>query len=446
MKIYIIILIVFMFSACSNSVGDSNKLFNQQWSINKDSEFYFKNEINEDASINPQNVFQSFNGFGVKVAVIDNGFDIAHPEIKNKIIKKVSIDKNGNIADDVSHLDSADYHGTSVAGILAAENNNIGIMGVSSSVELILIRMPKILSDEITIELFKQAVEADADVINCSWGTDDVSESVKAYIEEISTNARDGKGVIVVFASGNMNVNMGNDESAIESVIGVGATDKTNLRTNYSNYGKDLDIVAPGGSELGITTIDPLGGNGISLDEYNRYDELKNGLPISFIGTSASAPIISGVVALALEKDSSLTRVEIQELLKKSTTTIGNNTPYIDDLIVSASSTPIITGIYGKLRDYEFQVRLTSLRTHEKYGPYYIYETQNNEWAAQVTDNLVNGIYSIEVISDDGKIVWATDKNFEINTFKSSQIDKTKRRSDFYGYGKIDLSKFIKNI
>ncbi|RLD04995.1 MAG: hypothetical protein DRI32_04795 [Chloroflexi bacterium] len=447
MKIFIIVTILIIFNGCSEfkETGSSNLLYYQQWSINEDLEFYYEHDIDEDAGINPKNVFQFFNGEGVKVAIIDDGFDVNHPEIREKIIKTISVDEYGNIGNNVSHINTQDYHGTAVAGIIAADNNNVGIMGVSSGVELILIRMPMMLSDDITIELFKQAVNAGADIINCSWGTGDVSDSVREYIDYISTYARDGKGVVVVFAAGNLSTYMANDESAIESVIGVGATDKNSLRTNYSNYGKELDIVAPGGLELGITTIDPYGSDGVSADEYNRYDELDYGLPVSFIGTSAAAPIISGVIALALEKNFSLNRVEVQELLKISTTKIGQNTPYIDDMIVSSSATPIISGLYGSLRDIEFKVQLTSYRTNTIYGPYYVYETYNNEWASQVFDTLPNGIYTVEVISDDS-VVWATDVSFEVNHMKSSQIDKSKRRSDFYGYGKIDLDKLIQSI
>ena len=239
---------------------------------------------------------------------------------------------------------------------------------------------------------------------------------------------------------------MKNDESAIASVIGVGATDRENLRADYSNYGEDLDIVAPGGYWLGVSTIDPLGSNGASGNEYNRYDERYNGSDVAFTGTSASAPIMSGVIALALEKNPNLTRVAIQELLKKSTSTIGQNTPYIDDMIVSSSNTPTITGIYGSNQNNALKIELISNTTGEHFGPYSVDSMGNNEWSSSVSDTLGDGKYTIKLLSDDDKIVWATDKDFEINSYKTSQTDKTKRKSDFYGYGKIDLEKFMKNI
>ncbi len=104
-------------------------------------------------------------------------------------------------------------------------------------------------------------------------------------------------------------------------IISVGATDKNNLRAWYSNYGTNLDVVAPGGYDVGITTLDDMGSSGIASidDNYLLYNDSN-----SFIGTSASAPTVSGVVALILEKNPNLTRVEIENILKNNTDEIGN--------------------------------------------------------------------------------------------------------------------------
>lgn len=470
-KILILIALIF-FTGCgsssSNTVVDTNEsnitetnsteenitgvvqkadsLLYQQWAIYKDDTFYAQNGIDADANIHMQSIFNTYTGKGIKVAVIDNGFDIIHPEIKGHIYKTIAVDQNGNISSNVSHTLPTDYHGTSVSGIIAATDDGSGVRGVAPEVELILIKMPEYADDASTIELFKQAVDNGADVINCSWGSGDVSDAVKDYIEEISTTGRGGKGVTVVFASGNDSALMQNDESAIPTVIGVGATDKDNLRTEYSNYGKDLDIAAPGGYSLGITTIDPLGTEGASSDGYIRYNELNNGKDVSFIGTSAAAPIVTGAVALALEKDPSLTRVQIQNLLAKSNDIIGQNTPYIDDMITSSSTTPIIYGVLGSNQNSDIKVRLISHSTNNIYGPYSIDVSGDNTWSSSVTDQLDEGNYTIEVIPSDGSFVWSTDTDFEINTSKQSVVDKEIKKSDFYGYGKLDVAKLLGNI
>ncbi|MDQ7067477.1 MAG: S8 family serine peptidase [Sulfurimonas sp.] len=141
----------------------------------------------------------------------------------------------------------------------------------------------------------------------------------------LSNNGRDGKGTIIVFASGNDDQDMGNDESAIPEVISVGATDSENLRAYYSNFGLNLDLVAPGGYYLGITTLDSMGDKGLaSLDDnYLLFDDVDG----AFVGTSAAAPIVSGIIAIMLEKNPNLTRVEIENILKNSSDKIGN-VPY----------------------------------------------------------------------------------------------------------------------
>ncbi len=449
MKTFFYLLLTSFFLGCgSSNESDTNEttiapplfsgtLFEEQWSINHNSEFYAKNSIDENAHINVGSILNTYSGKGIKLAVIDDGFDVNHPEIKDKIIRTINV-TTSEVNTDVSHTLAYDYHGTAVAGIIASSKDSVGVDGIAPDIELILIKMPEDLSDSIVVELFKQAVDAGAQVINCSWGTGDVSDVVKDYINSLD--------VTIVFASGNSNHDMGNDESAIKNVIAVGATDKNNLRASYSDYGKELDIVAPGGNALGITTIDPVGDFGISIDGFNRYDEYEGGLPVSFIGTSAAAPIVSAAIALALEVRPRLSNQEIKELLKYSTNTIGNNTPYIDDMVTSSSLTPTITGLYGAIQNSEIKVQLLSHENSTIFGPYSVDSIGNNEWSSSVTDVLSEGNYSVKVISSDESIIWATDMMFEVNSSKNSLVDKSKRKSDYYGYGKVNLRKFIDNV
>ncbi len=199
-------------------------------------------------------------------------------------------------------------------------------MGIVRESSIVFLKYSEGMSDSETIELFNKADELGADIINCSWGTYDVSPAVKETIQKLAHTGRDGKGTLIVFAVGNDSRDMGNDESAIPEVIAVGSTDRDNLRAWYSNHGDELDILAPGGYEVGIATIDPMGENGMGTTDENYL--LAND-PRSFIGSSASAPIVSGVIALMLEKDSNMTRVEVEEVLKSTSDKIGN-LEYID--------------------------------------------------------------------------------------------------------------------
>ncbi|MEA2050477.1 MAG: S8 family serine peptidase [Campylobacterota bacterium] len=453
-KNLIALFIVFFITACDNNTVDifdndtnsdvvnndiisfeSEPYSNTQWAIKYNKEFYEENNIAADAHINPEETYDKYLGTGIKIAIIDDGFDTSHLELQGRILDKINFSGSGD-SYDVTHTNSDDYHGTAVGGIISANANKIGIRGIAPNAQLILIKMGEYNTDEETINMFKYAVDAGADIISCSWGTYNVSDSVKAYIDDISTNKRDGKGVIIVFASGNDNQNMENDESSIESVVGVGATDHTALRTSYSNYGSALDVVAPGGDyygDYGISTLDPLGSFGITDDEYNLY-----GYEVSFIGTSASAPIVSGAIALALESNPDLTREEVQNLLKTTSDKIGLNLPYIEDYDIINEKNPTLTGILGSQNNSDFKLIIISYEDNTIYGPYSI-NIDGNSWSSIVTDELSEGFYKALLV-ESGQVL-ATEESFEINLSKESSSNGL--RNDYYGYGKINLSKLV---
>lgn len=292
--------------------------FYQQWYLDYNKTFYDEDGIDTNASIHLGSE-QIYSGKGVTIAIIDDGFDITHPELQGNIIATYDIATKSNI---VTHSSKNQYHGTAVAGIIAAKINKEGIAGIASNSKLILLKYRENMSDSETIELFLKAKELGADIINCSWGTYNVSDSVRDIITDLAKNGRNGKGIIIVFAVGNDNRDVGNDESSIPEVIAVGASDKDNLRAWYSNYGDNIDVLAPGGNlDLGITTLDDTGDNGAGT--INKDYLLAND-PNSFVGTSASAPIVTSVIALMLEKNSNLTRDEIELLLHEKSDKIGN--------------------------------------------------------------------------------------------------------------------------
>ncbi len=290
--------------------------FYQQWYLEDNITFYKQNDIDKNASIHFGKSYR-YTGKGVKIAIIDNGLDVTHPDLKGRIVRTYDISTNSSVVSN----DSIDgYHGTAVTGIIAADANSIGIKGIASGSKIMFLKYKKYMSDSETIELFRKAQEFGADIINCSWGTYNVSPAVKEEIQDLAKNGRNGKGTIIVFAAGNDDQYMGNDESAIPGVIAVGSTNKYNLRAWYSNYGKHLDVVAPGGYYIGITTLDDMGDNGAGslVKGYLLAND-----PNAFMGTSAAAPIVSGVIALMLEKNPNMTRAEVEEALKNKSDKIG---------------------------------------------------------------------------------------------------------------------------
>jgi len=292
-------------------------LYQEQWYLNSDTDFYSFNNIDSEAHIHVANYLVELTGIGIKIAVIDDGLDVAHEDLKTAVTRTYDLATGGT---DVSHTEFDDFHGTAVTGILGARSNNLGIKGVASNAELFFLKYKSAMTDSETISLFNKANEWGADIINNSWGTGNVSQAVKDTIINLSENGRNGKGMNIVFAAGNDNELMGNDESSIPEVISVGATDKDNLRARYSNFGSELDVMAPGGFFLGISTLDPMGSAGVaSLDaNYLLYSDA-NG----FAGTSATAAIVSGVIALLLEINPNLSSSEVSELLHNSADKIG---------------------------------------------------------------------------------------------------------------------------
>ena len=126
------------------------------------------------------------------------------------------------------------------------------------------------LTEADLISAFQKAVDLGAQVINCSWGGGTVSGILSAKIQELKDN-----NITVVFSAGNDSSNLDSDgttdESELSSVIGVGASSVENDITSYSNYGSQIDLIAPAGGNttdglLGILSLDLTGTNAITYN------------------------------------------------------------------------------------------------------------------------------------------------------------------------------------
>ncbi len=300
---------------------NTNPLYSQQWAVHYDYTFYRNNGIDSEASVHMDGD-HNFLGRSVKVVIIDDALDVAHEDIAGSVAGTYNVRTNtSDVLPDSPELN----HGTEVTGIIAALNNNIGLVGVAPGAEIYFVRLPfgnNISISEI-VEAFEKAKEWGADVINCSWGSGNVDDAVRAAIVDLATNGRGGKGAVVVFAAGNggddaIGDPIGNDESGIPEVLAVGATNIYNERTAYSNYGPQLDLMAPGGEYYGITTTDRSGQDGDSSGDYLEYNS-----QLAFGGTSAAAPIVSGIAALLLEANPSLTREDVFDAMMCNADKIG---------------------------------------------------------------------------------------------------------------------------
>lgn len=249
----------------------------------------------------------------VRVAVIDSGIEISHPDLASAVFAPYDAysDDDDPSPDPGDYCDGSttaicDEHGTAVSGVvLARADNGEGIVGMCPLCTLVPIKM---LGDgggfsslSADLRAFEHAIAQDVGVINNSWGyTEPIS--VPAVLAEVivraTTEPREGKGALVVFAAGNDDREIGENElQAVPGVLCVSAIDSYGYPTNYTNYGAPIDLAAPS------ATVSIVPGGGVTE---------------SFGGTSAAAPVASGLAAWALSVQPELTAAELGELLLRT--------------------------------------------------------------------------------------------------------------------------------
>lgn len=245
----------------------------------------------------------------VSIVVVDNGCDALHPDLVDKL------DPGRDVidGDDDPSFEpgvSGNEHGTACAGLVGATSDNgIGIAGACPNCR---VRCVRLLSDDpastplsADVAAFEFALDVGADVVSNSWGFAapiTVPGPLRAIIEEALRSGRDGAGLVVVFAAGNDNRTIGDDElQAIPGVITVGATNNFDESTAFSNRGRSVDVVAP----TGTLTTDVSGGDGESPGDYTSR----------FGGTSSACPVVAGIAGLLVSADADVTAAEVRDLL-----------------------------------------------------------------------------------------------------------------------------------
>lgn len=234
-----------------------------------------------------KDIWKENKGEGVNIAIIDDGFNLEHEDLKEtKIVFQYDVEQQ-NL--DASPKINLDKHGTQVAGVIFAAHNGKGIDGIAPKARLIAIRQVSNKTSE-TILAFTVANLAKADIINCSWKSPLLLEPLSDVIKDIIQRGREGKGVAIVFSAGNSakKILPYSTEASIEEAVVVGATQ------GYSNYGESVDFILA---------------SGVRSTRKNGYG--------FFGGTSATAPIISGLIALEFSLNKNLTVHEVIKKLKE---------------------------------------------------------------------------------------------------------------------------------
>lgn len=280
-------------------------------------------------------------GEGVVIAVVDNGVDIGHLDLSGRVNGQPHFDFAASIGRALGTAEGD--HGTCVAGLIGATADNTrGVAGVAPMASLaswVIFQLTdtgseRIISDDALADMFRFAPDR-VHVQNHSWGNgsgfqfsiDSLSDSA---IETAISTGREGKGVIFVRSAGNGRegfVNAGDDGYASDPrAIAVAAVRPDGRVASYSSPGACILVGGPSGdpradgsedpAAANLTTTDRRGARGYNTTSGEAGDYAQGTL--GFNGTSAAAPLISGVVGLILGAQPELGYRDVQQILALS--------------------------------------------------------------------------------------------------------------------------------
>lgn len=275
------------------------------------------------------------------VAVVDDGVERDHEDLAGSVVDGYTIGYSNEKGEPINEFENTYFtlylnntpsewlcsdpkaHGTACAGIIGARNNSIGIRGIASGVRILPINIHSqpypIESIQYPTSYYESVGDAitwayttgNADIISCSMWFED-----NTYISNALNNAmnygRNGKGTVVVCASGKNPYNIVSFPANMSNTIAVGSVDNTGVFNNNSGRGTTLDIVAPSIGTNGF-------GNVVTTDRsapkgYNTSGDYEYG----FGGSSAACPQVAGVVALMLSDNPNLTVGNVRNILRNT--------------------------------------------------------------------------------------------------------------------------------
>lgn len=277
-----------------------NKLFPQQWHLCNNDQFG-----NLHASVGALDAWRITKGSpNITICILDSGIDSAHEafSLSGKLVPGFDFEDNDAFPDPTTSS-----HGTSCAGVAAAPWGCGDVVGIAPGCRLMSIRRASLSEHLKMAEAFVWAASHNADIISCSFGYDHrnwvLPDIVRAAIDKVVDEGRQGKGCVIIWAAGNGNEPISSDEwASYEKVIAVAASTDEDIRAPYSDFGPEVELCAPSsGGRKGIMTT--------SIGGYTAH----------FGGTSAAAPLIAGVAALILSLNPNLTCLQVRKILRKST-------------------------------------------------------------------------------------------------------------------------------
>jgi subtilisin family serine protease len=287
----------------------------------------------------------------VVVAVIDDGFDLDHPDFVGP--KKI-VNPRDYVDGDARPFPSGDlhdFHGTPCAGVAIAEMNGRGVVGVAAGCAFMPVRMPMAADDDLLLEVLGE-VGRHADVISCSWGPPPVFAPLASEVSRLldtlaAGGGPGGRGCVICVAAGNYDAPINdpvnakgfewldpdrgellttsgrilNGLAAHPSVMAVGASTSQNRHAAYSNWGAELSVCAPSSN---FHPRDPgafVPGRPVWTTDNERHGEgytARSAWTGRFGGTSSAAPLAAGIAALVRSANPALTAAEVRDVIERT--------------------------------------------------------------------------------------------------------------------------------
>lgn len=264
-------------------------------------------------------IWADYRGSDINVGIWDDGVETSHWDLDGNYDSSLQVSVNGTVNDGLASLSSSE-HGTSVAGLIAAEANGQGGVGIAYETDITSVRIFG-GADDINSHWDRYLVSLNSlsnfDVTNHSYGgfpnfqvDGDVAKFANA-----SASGRGGLGTINVKSAGNDNVD-GNGEAldASRHTITVAALGTNGYAASYSTYGAHVLVSAPAGSVTTDRLGNTLGYNGLLNGDYTN----------AFGGTSAAGPITAAVATLMLDANEGLGWRDVQNIFAYSSMGTGS--------------------------------------------------------------------------------------------------------------------------
>lgn len=340
----------------------TDSLFSKQWHLQAENGI----ELISEADVSATAAWDITRGSrDIVVAVIDDGFDISHPDLSDKLV-----DPRDFVDGDSQPFptrERSEFHGTPCAGVAIGSENGQGIVGVAPNCSFMPIRFDLAADDNLLWEIFDYASKK-ADVISCSWGPVPVYAPLSSLLynqfKEISESGGPrGNGALICFAAGNFNAPLNdpdnqsfewrhpsygvmkttrailNGNASHPNILAVSASNSQNIKSAYSNWGDEISVCAPSDNwhpidpqrrmpGRGIWTTDNEA-TGLGFTSNSRYTG-------NFGGTSSATPLAAGVAALVRSVNPKLSAMEVKGILQETA-----------DKIEDSSADPVLGNKFG---------------------------------------------------------------------------------------------------